>query len=535
MKLFRYAASLLTLAMLGACSSEEPLPVNGGASEGTSGMYLSITVDGTKSTRATQPALDKEKEINKIQIIVTKKSTNKEFINQTITATDVITKEDGTDVKQINGSTILFAVDNVTFNEMKLNADATDWEILVYVNGPDDAANRAALLTGSTGASESETWGIKNAEDRGYNTYGFTMSNAKECLGKLAAIGSSDGSTPEKAWLIKADVELSRLATRFDYVKNHDNTYTLLSDNSVTLKVAGIGVNTFASKTYRIAQFSSDGKVPTGGVANCTHYVASTDAPYRVTDSYDGEDENTYMAGSYADARYYLIPDTKETIYMRPNTLSYNKDFVPSFNKVPYAAIKAQIILNNAGTESSYAKGESLFAMNGILIGGARDLKKLDVDGEEFAVNFDTTGLTTTEKEDIEKAIEDVVTAVNNYIEGHNFSDLSVAGNLTKENNNIKEFLQAEEYTRAADGKYYTYYATYILHDKDSKDNAWLYGVSRNTVYQLGVESFGFLGNNGKGKIGDGPKPSNIQDLIMKLSITIKDWELNDINSGWKL
>ena len=171
--------------------------------------------------------------------------------------------------------------------------------------------------------------------------------------------------------------------------------------------------------------------------------------------------------------------------------------------------------------------------MNGILIGGARDLHKLDDDGEKFKVNYDISAFPQDKRKDIEDKITAVEKAVNDFIDARAHLDLDAAGNLTKEEKAIKDFLKAEEYKYEEDG-YYTYYATYIQHS-DDEDDCWKYGVSRNTVYELGVESFGFFGSNGDGKIGDGPKESEIQDFIMNLKVEIKDWELNQLNNAWKL
>lgn len=533
MKLFRYAASLLTLAMLGACSSEEPAPVNGGGTtDETGAMYLSINVKGPETTRATKPAEDDEKTIGRIQIIV--KNGTKEWVNKTITSDKTLKKQDGTTVKQIDGSKVVFAVDNVTFDEMKKHANEETWEILVYVNGAN--TSYSGIMTGST---PNKTWGIENAEGDGYNTDGFTMSNAEACIGKLQAIGTdgtNDGKTVDEAWQIKANVTLSRLATRFDYVKTGENKYTLLSDNKVKLSIVGMGVNTFANKTFRIAQFSSDGKVPSGGIANATHFK-NNDAGslFRVTDSYDTTEDDVEMPDNYADQNLWLIPDTKETIYARPNTIYQGTPV--SYIKVPYAVVKAKITVDGADeNNSSFGKHEALFAMDGILIGGARDLKALKTASKQFAVTYNETGLDTDKKKEIDAAITKVVGKVNNYIATHQFKDLDTGTNLDDENAEIVKLLDAEQYDYDTKNKgYFTYYASYIQHSNTATDDAWKYGVSRNTVYQLGVASFGFLGNNGEGEIGDGPAISKIQDLYMNLTVTISDWELNILNKGWNL
>ncbi|MDE6295128.1 MAG: hypothetical protein K2M03_03605, partial [Muribaculaceae bacterium] len=284
MKQFRLAAGLLALAMLGACSSEEPIPGGEGNNDGVQGMYLSLNIAGAPTTRATKEDTAEESAINTVQIIVTD-ATGKEYVNQRIESKDQITDENGTKIKQINGQTVLFAVNNSVFNEMKERADDENWNIWVYANGASTSHN--GIRYGSTG---NKTWGVANSESDGKNALGFAMSNAEECKGALKAIGTADGLTPNTAWQIKADVKLSRLATRFDYANTNKASYTLTSNNAVKLEIVGIGVNTFANKTFRVAQFSSDGKVPAGAVADgggttlCSQFAPTATNKYRVTD-----------------------------------------------------------------------------------------------------------------------------------------------------------------------------------------------------------------------------------------------------------
>lgn len=566
MKKFQFAAGLFALAMLGACSNEIPeVPGTVEVEPGETGMYLTLNLTGGNLTRTASDSNELkdskgnplESDINTIQIIVYRGT--RTYINEYFTASSTVPDDDGNDVKCIQNKTVHFLVDNTTYNEMETAANSTtppsDWNILVYVNGPSKLDGYNDILTGATSLA---TWGIENVDGEAYNTRGFSMSNAAECkvtLNKPNAT-NGDGKKYSTSWNLTGAINLSRLATRFDYSESNKLSYTPLCQSNVSLAIDGMAIETFATNTYRIAQFSDDGT----NASPLTHFTngGNTSTLFRVTESYTPGEGNVDNPSSYeSDVLHYCLNSSKKNVYYQPNTISKQTEL--SFNKVPYAAVKAQISLDyptdlyadeDAKANSSFAKKESIFAVNGIIIGGARDLKAWKTSGKDFTItkgysDADFAGMTETKKKEIKDAIDEQIAyvekVVREYIQNHPFPENLEGQNRVTENNSIKTYLKAEEYKAKGNDeeskKYYTYYASYIRHmaAAEGLSNSWQFGVSRNTIYDLGVKYFKFLGNNGEGNPGSGPVESKVQDMNMQLTVEVNDWDFNTQNSAWEL
>ncbi|MDE5808445.1 MAG: fimbria major subunit, partial [Muribaculaceae bacterium] len=401
-------------------------------------------------------------------------------------------------------------------------------------------ANGTTLQTSDQilhGSTSNPTWGIQTEEGANkINNLGcFIMSNAEDCTGTFDDPGTNDG-TEAKPWLIKTNIKLARLATRFEYSADNKTSYTALSESGIKMAIAGFDVETYATSTYRVAMFSENGAKPEGALTleNHGHYAPSDDFPYRVTDSYGAPDE----FGTYTDYNYVLTPDNKYT-YKRPNTVSKNYTFKNDkfdFEKVPFAVIKAQFECTDfAGTgapSASMAAGDKVFAINGIFLGGLKDYKALKAAGKEFKVNYDNS----------DNRFSDSDIAKINLVE-QNYKRI-LAMSLPSSYDNTKTDADDENWLQKAfdgadvytpiDGKYYTYYGSLILHEANNADPYWKYGVSRNLSYVLMVKSFKWLGNNGTGHPGEGPEASELSEMAIQLSVQPVKWTANFANK-WDL
>lgn len=526
MKKFKYAIGIAAMALFGACSSDAPEIIDNGDEGDGKGMYLAIELDG-QSTRGGTVAADEkgssalEDLIDHIQIYVLDKDGNFYFSKK-------VAKKD------ITSGVAKFSVTTNTFNEMSRRA-GENWQILVYANGttlPEKSAEN--LLYGQTsdivwGKAENKA----NPEAEGYNPNtgnGFIMSNVSSCVGTLESIGSADG-TEANPWKIRSNVELSRLATRFDYATTNKASYTVQTDNSVQLSISGMDVETFAGNVHRIAKFSENGrKAETGNTLDkawVSLFAASGDKKYRVTDVYENDPTDDEFS-VYTDYSYSLV--SGKNLYRRPNTISISA--TPTFGNTPFVVVKAEI----SGTKvaESAAEGEEIYALNGYLIGGVRELYTMkNTEGFVFKITA-PEGITFTEDE--EQEISQVEDNVNRLLQTYNFV-MKTEGeetvlDIAKNQANIKKNLNTPE-VYSYDNGYFTYYAAMIIHD-DSKgvEDSWKYGVSRNTVYELGVASFRKLGNNGEGHPGEGPSSTDLSDLLMQVSIKVLNWKLNTKNTG---
>ncbi|MBD5204828.1 MAG: fimbria major subunit [Bacteroidales bacterium] len=558
MKKIQFAAGLMGLAMLGACSSDAPemtTPDNG--EDGN--MYFAITLKGT-DTRAEgdgtgyRTGTTDENKLNRVQIFLIDENENLYYQATASGAnlTDGVAK---------------FKVSSVVYNDMLAKqARGAEMQFVVYANGT-NLTSSDQILHGQTSDA---TWGVEFGNgSAGFNENGFIMSNAEACTGTFEEVKTTTGTAADgseaKPWLIKSNVKLARLATRFDYSpKTEDGgKYVPAANKNMEFYVVGMDVETYASKTYRTAIFSANGQLPTGDLTsdNHNHYVATGKHPYRVTDVVEAG-KGDLEFGFYADDfNYNNLTATNKTIYRRPNTVSTawnwypeGENFYLNYTVAPFAVIKVEFKNNSfAGLEwgsVSMAAGEDVYAVNGVFLGGFSDYMKMRNEKKTFKIEYsDESAFTETEKTRIASlvsaynALLKVETLPSQYASNAGKTD---AEKLKLDMDYFKSQLgEAEEYKAVKDGEnyhYYTYFAHLILHDPTAKmpndaskeDLCWKYGVSRNTCYELKVNSFKGMGNNGTGHPGQGPSVTDFSDMYINLTVEVLKWNLN-IANDWDL
>lgn len=540
------------LAMLGACSSDAPevaTPDNG--EDGN--MYLAITLKGT-DTRAEgddaghRTGTAAENKLNKVQIFIIDE--NESLYFQATASGDNLTD-----------NVAKFKVSSVVYNDMLAKqARGAEMQFIVYANGA-TLTSSDAILHGQTSDA---TWGVQFGDNSaGYNGGGFIMSNAEACEGHFEEVKTTTGADADgssaKPWLIKSDVKLARLATRFDYApKTADGgKYVPAANKNMEFYVVGMDVETYASETYRTAIFSANGQLPKDLTsANHNHYAPTGTLKYRVTDVVEAG-KGDLEFGTYAgvnDFNYNNLTATNKTIYRRPNTVSTawnwypeGENFYLNYTVAPFAVIKVEFKNNSfAGLDwgsVSMAAGEDVYAVNGVFLGGFSDYMKMREEKKEFKIEYsDADAFTETEK----TRIASLVSAYNNLLKVETLPSqyASNAGKTDEEKKQldidyfVSQLGEAEEYVAEKDAQgnyhYYTYFAHLILHDADNSDLCWKYGVSRNTCYELKVNSFKGMGNNGTGHPGQGPSVTDFSDLYVNLTVEVLKWNLN-LENNWDL
>lgn len=544
MKQFRYAAGLAALAMLGACSTEAPEPVNGGSEDG--GMFITVNFTGAQGTRdgkqTTVDAIEGDTDIDNMQLVIYDELENV-YLCTSSTKIDDATK------------TAYFQVEAGSWQDMEAKASRNaQMKIVLYANGGSLSGQKQDVLHTTRGDA---TWGIQTRE--GINATGFVMSNNAECQASFVAHDAAHDGTADnknKAWAILGEtkIELARLATRFDYGTNNQTSYDLQAQAGITMSIVGYDVETHARDTYCVATFSPNGKIEKnadGTFKTHTHYSADTNNPFRVTSSAISSDLK-----SYNNHNYTFLNSTNKSTFMRPNTVSTDYTFLGTkedYKKLPYTVVKAKFECTNfaGATETQSAElakgsismknGETVFAVNGVFMGGLSDWKEMKAKGLTFKAPAVGT-LTPAEQADVKDAVD----AYNNSLT----HELPSTYDSSKDDDDDEAWLvgllvnpdkyEADKKT----GEYYTYYSALIVHDstatevKDGKTVPVVsnyYGVSRNTAYILAVESFKFLGAIGSKHPGDGPEESDFTKLYINLSITVADWAVNNENDGLKL
>ncbi|MDE5843656.1 MAG: fimbria major subunit, partial [Muribaculaceae bacterium] len=537
MKKIQFAAGFFALAMLGACSSDAPEVITPDVSEGDGDMYFAISVVGANAnTRAegdgaysgtTQGSAD-EDAISKVQILITDELENL-YYTKTATSADIA-----------NG-VVTFGVSNALYEDMLAKAErGADMNIVVYANGVTiSTANQ--LLHGSTNDA---TWGKIGENHDGYNEAGFIMSNAKECKGAFEKNTANAAGTKADPWLIKANIELARLATRFDYVEQHEGKYTPAINKDMEYIIQGLDVETFATTTYRIPTFSEDGKMPSPITTdNHCHYTPKGTNTYRVTDVVTAGTTDEVELGKYVDYNYTMT-STKPTKYRRPNTVSTEwewDDAKANYRVAPFAVVKVEFINKNfaqTGKASlSQAAGEEVYGANGLFIGGWSDFKELRKNKKQFVFTYsEESKFTEQEKTKIRALINDYNELLKRTLPSEYNDGRTEADDIEYFKNYLNGKYDCFKPVKDADGKahYYCYYASLIEHDATSIDPCWKYGVSRNVVYKLSVDSFKALGNNGDGVPGDGPSTPDLKEMYIKMSVKVNAWNLNTANH-WDL
>lgn len=504
MKKFKYAIGIAAMALFGACSSDAPEVIDNADEGSREGMYLQIQLADCNSTRAVADnngeveGSPTESAIKDVQLIITD-SKNIELAN----AVSYIVE---------TGGLARFTVSTNEFNFLKAKAAANEeLNIYVYANGiangvPEKGLTYSQLYSGKTSVS---AWDA---------TKGFLMSNGVAVKRKLTN-PTVDGLSEANAWEISGDaVPLTRLAVRFDEV-NSTNTFTADSDEAVTFTFLGMSVVTHAKNVYRLPQFSANGTI--SGMAP----FKESSRPYAVTDA----QEENFEVLAY-NAHTYELDGTKKTIYKFPNSIFSTLD--ADYDSSPYVAIKTKFDSPRIATSKS--TGADVYVLNGILLGGIAEIK---------AMNHET-GLVITPKatyaENSAEAaqISNALALFNGWMHSQDWtkSDADILSRMKQVVPGIMTFKATNVGTDETPSyEYHTYYAKLIVHDESQTVDALKYNILRNHVYNLGIQSIGFIGCTSGQQPGDGPTITKNEEMYIKMKISVNKWQVIGLNSNMNL
>lgn len=541
MKKFKYAIGIAAMALFGACSSDAPENVTPTDQTDEGMMYISVKIKGDdltrafdESTAADATVVAGESTIKTIQLFIYDKDEDL-YLRETVKSLE----------SDANGLyTAYFEIDSQKFQDM-LTRKNEEMKVVLYANASRSLVDTDDMLHGVT---DSRTWGI--ATEEGVNPNGFIMSNAVESKAAFDAPTAADvadetiGTNKQKSWTIRSNVQLSRLATRFEWGSDNLASYEPKVESGISMELVGFDVETHSSSTYRLSTFSEDGVMPeTPTLTNHCHYAPTSKFKYRVTEKLNASD----AVGVYSDYNCNTLTSAADHqyTYMRPNTVSasYNyftgNDEYKNYQYLPYAVIKAEFKCNKfAGTGKpsvSMAAGEPVYAVGGVFIGGYSDFLNLRSKNAKFSVKYDeTAGLDAKEIEDIVKVYNDVL----EYKLPYDDSKAEDAGK--NEAWFVKFFPGAQKFEDQDTNKdddvhaYYTYYASLIIHDGSKDEPQWKYGVTRNISYALTVSTIKLLGSNGEDKVGETPKGTDFTKLFIDVTCEAKKWKLN-VENKWNL
>lgn len=511
MKKFKFIAGFAALAMLGACSSdapEAPVTPNDGVDNGDV-KYITMKI-ADSATRATTDGSVKtvegstdESAIKDVQLVIEDASGN-------VVVSAMNTGTIGTD------KTATFKITSFAYNTLKsANTDNTTLNLYVYVNGKANGGSSEgqSLSAIKSGSYANDTWTVSK---------GFLMSAAQKIIPNNGAEATTDTGKSASPWdFIGTPIEVTRLAVRFDYVSKATNdTYKLESDASVSLKVVAIAPETRALSTYRVTQYSSTGKD-----SGKTPFSDTTNKYYVTSVNSDG----TQSMGATVEEKTCLVPGTTTTVYGKPNCLT-TEITTPTFELAPYAVVKAEIT-DCSRLAKAKAAGETVYAINGVLLGGLTDLYDLakTANGKVTITNPYNATDNPTEYSNLNNAL----LIINGFLD----QERSVANKATFKND-LETQLDAYHLVKFEPVKennvnhYYTYYSSYIIHDNEATKAVDKYMVLRNHIYNIGVSAIKFLGHG-----YDCPPDHEIQvsekkDMYIKLTITPAKWTLNHSNES---
>lgn len=562
MKKFKYAIGIAAMALFGACSSDAPEIIDN-TDEGVNDarMYLSLKISGVSGTRGDQTGAQTDKDINEVENSI------KNLLIQIYDYNENLVLSQKTEIFDDSKTTAYFEIESNKFKDIQNLYNATKDDdprsprIIVVANTPETYGLGDPVLHDDYNDA---TWGI--ASDGGVNTISgnpcFMMSNMAECHTIIGPAANHDGSSQDKAWELNANaLEIGRMATRFEYGTDNKNSYDLESDDRMSMTIYGMSIDTHGESSLYIPTFTNNGKLPTDFTSsNHKHYSGDASFPYRATAVVTSS-----KRAEYGNLNYKFLNKTNKFTYAHPNTIS--KDYtllnsVEDFRALPYAAIRVQFECSNfAGTGSasvSMQKGDNVYAVGGVFIGGVKDFIALKKATKTFVVSTDYDE--DSNEYTAIKAVVDRYNSLNFSLmpsqndgkeEGGADDDKWFKGQFTGIDTYAPEYEAGESKETTAEGnfKYYTYYAKYITHYPDPTSSdvkpwmkndgkmlpQWAYGVSRNTTYALAVKSIKFMGSPKGGSVGDGPKESDFSTLWIDLTITVKDWDLNLSNIDWEL
>lgn len=368
-----------------------------------------------------------------------------------------------------------FQVNQVVYDYLKsVQEDGTEVALTVVANAtPDDAL--ATLKTGTTTAEIDS------------KANGFIMTNNTPCKGKLAKVVTTKIGDKEEVWQINdggtgvaAAVELVRLASRFDFEAYSGSEKNYVTAGGAEITIEGMDV-VYANETSTY-WFEQEGfRTPNW---NATYNNNVTIANLFTEDN--------------TKAKWYR--------YGRPHAYDFtsNSDAAVDYTTVPFLIVKASF---TSDLESMTKENkQTVYAFNGYLLGSIDEIIKAD------ATKIDAD-----------------YTNVKSFVEG--IQQLNQLRGNVADADLVR--MGAKKFTPDSDGNYYTYYSkTFNKADKNAGNTA-AYAIKRNTVYKFSVKSFGLLGLQGDETPQDFEK-TELKDMWFDVVMTIKDWELNDKNTGLK-
>lgn len=485
MKKFHYAAGLLTLAMLGACSSEAPDTTPTGEELTGDVSYVALHITSPGITRADEAveASDAESKINSVSLYI---------LSKTGDSYNVIRRLSSSAISDA-GDIAYFPVTSYVFEDLKNYTATGNKKVILKVY-----ANRSTDL--STVFTDDEAKEVYSGNT--WSSGNFLMTNTTETAAFLSAPGEGkDGKTQENAWVINGGatneqltVTLERLCSRFDlenYTGITNGVYTATGDGCSDLQITleGIAIHTHENSAYWFQQ--ADKNTPNSLFNNGICSVTG-----------GGKVSFTNDAHSY-DLTLPSEADGVSTVYAHPHTIASSitsmTGYTIGYAHGAYAAIKCSFTHKDIP-----AKADKVYSHNGYFLG-------------TFTQFTDNTLKDLYAR--YPQSEQDWITATQK------------SSSLTEDS-----FKQVTiEYTKEGN-KFYTYYNVLLTNvdgiDTKAKRTRENTMILRNTCYKLSVASIKNLGYNG----ADTPH-DEVEDqmLYIDMNIKVKDWVKNTANTELEL
>lgn len=485
MKKFQFAASLLALAMLGACSSDAPdAPVTGTDNGEEGGTYVAMRISTNNvATRATDAnAKSGESTINSLSVYIVLDGDTKVHM----VADELVADAD---------NDVVYAYFNIGSGRQTalegLKGETVD--IYAYANLSANNVTPAGAYDASAYTTV-DTWKSNN----------FLMTNNEAATGTFSdtkrKFTPKDATEEVEVWVLNAGdktkgeqikIELERLACRFDYkIPTADVTkdnkvvynattqeYTALNNENLKLKITKLAINTHETKTFWFRQSTTTGMTP--------------DADKK----FAGSD---YCTKALSAQNWNLSPTNLYT-YARPHYVNDGVEL--GYNTCSYVAIKASFQCpTSLKTAAQASQNPDVYAFDGILLGSFDYLSTKT--GADYGQEANSTlGYL------LQGVTDETTFAANPHVEKYTYN--------------------------TDDNCYYTYYNRYLTKTKvasnaeATNDNV---DLVRNTIYNIGVNSLAGLGQNGTKAPND---PSNTDTKIwVDLDVTVAAWLTNSANDG---
>lgn len=391
--------------------------------------------------------------------------------------------------------------------------------------------------------------------DTYYSPAKFVMTNAKDAavtLPDIKEVQAGEYSTADKAWEI-AEVEVERVAVRFDYTDHLDNDDNFKGkkdgDNGYYYQLAeatdGVGALNVSIKQlaicnmgkafYLFKRTNTDGKVTMFGPETANNYVvdpfgtekanltsASSNADFdkyfhyalfganttldfaNVSDIIKDGNERGNESGAFSGNQYYFWR------YALPSTLPADPTQTQKNGNSTGVVFRAEITTpdKNGALKDAMDKGNSLYAFGGNIIGDYTGLKNFVNKNDSHAISVAFKNALTAAQQGVPNPSEEINKA------------------LVKAGFAI--------YTSSNDGTNYHYYCDYYYWNRHNdngdpqKMGPMEFGAVRNNIYKLVVTQIERLGHptvkdNDPDPV-DPDDPDETSDLYMKVKVTVRPW-----------